>query len=504
MKKARAWKRRGRFRLQAHRLRWRQPPRNQIFLEGEGLRGDIALRREGNAGAVENKAIVAAHLIHVNDWAVMIDGNRAQHFQAQGTLVEGVGRGGHVQQHRSSLLNDFRHRVALIALAGPEILVVPNVLADRDAQLLAAKPKNRLAIRGLKVARFIKDVIGGKQHLALLENHTPPAEQCGFIGDGLACPIRDAPGVAHNGGQRNLGSKLLQSGMVSLDEGGAFEKVLRKIAAQTEFGEYCEIGAALLGLRRQAQDASRVSCKVANCWIELSERYLHARTLEYGWNSQIANGGAHSVVPILASALPARFPSEQAGDSLPGPQLAIKKHTELRERLAELATFEQMGRIPRAARKIKLRTRVSLKQDNAARAKCAGNLREKRPLQILNAQNQAVRTFRNLGPLEICLHQCHATVRRPSGPIEAEDAPHGDANGPRSSFEDSQSRAGPIHRRDMLAARRKKQRVSSAAACDVERGPGRQERQQLAHNAGGLESGGFSRQPVLCIPLGLT
>src|SRR5260370_42605643 len=37
---------------------------NQIFLEGEGLRGDIALRREGHAGAVENKAIVAAHLLH--------------------------------------------------------------------------------------------------------------------------------------------------------------------------------------------------------------------------------------------------------------------------------------------------------------------------------------------------------------------------------------------------------------------------------------------------------
>jgi hypothetical protein len=187
----------------------------------------------------------------------------------------------------------------------------------------------------------------------------------------------------------------------------------------------------------------------------LSERYLHARTLEYGWNSQIANGGAHRVACILASALLARFPREQAGDSLPGPQLAIKKHTELRERLAELATFEQMGRIPRAARKIKLRACVSLKQENAARAKSAENLRKKRPLQILHAQNQVVRTFRNLGSLEIGLHQCHATVRRPSGPIEAEDAAHGDASGPRSSFKDSQSRAGPIHRRDMLAARRK-------------------------------------------------
>jgi hypothetical protein len=43
-------------------------------------------------------------------------------------------------------------------------------------------------------------------------------------------------------------------------------------------------------LRRQAQDASRIPCKVADGRIKLRERYLHARTLEYGCAGEIANG----------------------------------------------------------------------------------------------------------------------------------------------------------------------------------------------------------------------
>jgi hypothetical protein len=42
-------------------------------------------------------------------------------------------------------------------------------------------------------------------------------------------------------------------------------------------------------LRRKAQDTSRISCKIADGGIELSESYLHAGTLEYVWNPGIAN-----------------------------------------------------------------------------------------------------------------------------------------------------------------------------------------------------------------------
>src|ERR1700676_849457 len=47
--------------------------------------------------------------------------------------------------------------------------------------------------------------------------------------------------------------------------------------------------AALLGLLRQSQNASRIPCKIADRGIELREGYFHAGTLEYGCTHQIAN-----------------------------------------------------------------------------------------------------------------------------------------------------------------------------------------------------------------------
>jgi hypothetical protein len=51
-------------------------------------------------------------------------------------------------------------------------------------------------------------------------------------------------------------------------------------------------------LRRQAQYARRIACEIANGRIELRERYFHARTQEYGWNSQNAN---RAVAPSAVS-----------------------------------------------------------------------------------------------------------------------------------------------------------------------------------------------------------
>jgi hypothetical protein len=84
--------------------------------------------------------------------------------------------------------------------------------------------------------------------------------------------------------------------VVTFDEGGAFQEVLREIPAKAEFRKNSEVGATLFGLRREAQDASCIPCKVANGRIELRERYFHARTLEYGCDDEIANGNPRDCV----------------------------------------------------------------------------------------------------------------------------------------------------------------------------------------------------------------
>src|SRR5260370_40491339 len=183
---------------------------------------------------------------------------------------------------------------------------------------------------------------------------------------------------------------------------------MKWITAEAKLGENSKVRGSLLGLLRQDQDTSGIPCEVANGGIELREPYFHARTLGYGWNAKIANIGVPQcefftdklsstpVVPLLC---------HQARKPLPGAQFPVKQDRQLRESFSQLTGFEEVGRIPRAACKLKLRARVSLKQQNAVRAKSARHLAKERSLQKLNAQDEIVAALRELDPLHIRLHQ---------------------------------------------------------------------------------------------------
>jgi hypothetical protein len=90
--------------------------------------------------------------------------------------------------------------------------------------------------------------------------------------------------------------------MVTIDKGRPFEKILRKVAAQAKFRENGKVGPSLPGFLRQTQDASRISLEIAYSGIELRKRYLHAGTLEYGCQREIANTSAMACVRFIATA----------------------------------------------------------------------------------------------------------------------------------------------------------------------------------------------------------
>src|SRR5258705_182446 len=104
----------------------------EIFLKGFGLRGDVAVGRKGHAGAIEDQRIIPANLVDVDDRAVVLLGDGAEHFDAQRALINGVRRSGDVEKDASSLLDKFGDGVAGVARLGPEIFVVPNVAADAE------------------------------------------------------------------------------------------------------------------------------------------------------------------------------------------------------------------------------------------------------------------------------------------------------------------------------------------------------------------------------------
>ena len=110
------------------------------------------------------------------------------------------------------------------------------------------------------------------------------------MGNGLPRSISYASRVADNRRQSYLGRQILEFLLVAIDECRPFQEVLRKIPAQAKFGKYGKVGAALFGLRCQAQNARRIPRKIADGGIELSESDSHAALLEYEAPPPIANG----------------------------------------------------------------------------------------------------------------------------------------------------------------------------------------------------------------------
>src|SRR5260370_36750944 len=154
-------------------------------------------------------------------------------------------------------------------------------LANGDAQFLVLETVDYLFLGRLEVPRLIEYIVGRQQHLALLKDDSPSAQQRRFVGHGFAGAILHSPGIADQTGQRNFRRKRFQLIHVAVEKSRALQKILGRITAEAKFGKNSKVRASLLGLPRQAQDACGIPCEVANGGIELRQRYFHARTLGY-------------------------------------------------------------------------------------------------------------------------------------------------------------------------------------------------------------------------------
>ena len=229
---------------------------DDVLLKSLGLGGHFPAGGQGHAGAIEDQRIVPAHLVDINHRALVMDGNGAKHVHAQEALVNGVRRSGNINEHAGAKGDEFGDGITGVERLVPEVFVVPDVFADRDAELFAAHAVDVLLIAWLEVAGLVEHVVGGQEHFALLEDDAALANQRGFVGNGLPCPaVVQAAGVANDGRERHLRGNFLQRVVIALNKRGAFQKVEREIAADTEFREDREFRAALLGFRCKRKNA---------------------------------------------------------------------------------------------------------------------------------------------------------------------------------------------------------------------------------------------------------
>ena len=83
----------------------------------------------------------------------------------------------------------------------------------------ALKGKMSWRVRGLEVARFVEDIVGGEKHFALLEENFAVGDQGGGIGDGLAGVVLASPTKPTSDGSGMDLARRDQFLLVAFDEG---------------------------------------------------------------------------------------------------------------------------------------------------------------------------------------------------------------------------------------------------------------------------------------------
>ena len=139
-------------------------------------------------------------------------------------------------------------RVGAVEPVRPEVGVVPDVLADRDAQAPAAKVDRRDLGRRLEVAPFVEDVVGGQQRLAHHRGDPAVLDQRGRVGDAAPgrasrASAREIRPAARGAGRRPRAGvpraggrpcQRLQRRAGRGQEGRALEQVLGRVARERQ------------------------------------------------------------------------------------------------------------------------------------------------------------------------------------------------------------------------------------------------------------------------------
>src|SRR5207245_8332581 len=114
-----------------------------------------------------HQAVVAADLIHERDGNFVLAGDARQHVAAEFAFADPERRGGDIEDKISTLANKRFHRINGVEALGPELLVVPGILADGERHSVAAEGEELLTLRGGEVAHFVENVIGGQEYFRL-------------------------------------------------------------------------------------------------------------------------------------------------------------------------------------------------------------------------------------------------------------------------------------------------------------------------------------------------
>src|SRR6185312_11162035 len=162
----------------------------------------------------------------------------------------------------------------------PEVLVIPCIFTNGKREFLAPERQQLLRFSGIEVSHFVKNVVGWQQHLGLHKLHHALAKHGGgihhrFAGFHLGRRYK----AANNGDLRNGLRNLIYHLLVASHKSGFFQKVTRRIAADSQLGKEDHFRALRKGLARRLYDLFGITGEITNGWVDLPESNLHTSSL---------------------------------------------------------------------------------------------------------------------------------------------------------------------------------------------------------------------------------
>ncbi len=252
----------------------------EVLVEVASAQDLLAVRRDADRVAVEDQFVVAPHLIEIEEVAAVLDGFLPDQVPPHGRLLQRERTGRHVDEEVRVLVRELAHRIPVIQAPRPERLVVPDVLADRDAQAHALELERRHGAGRLEVAVLVEDVVGGQQRLLPAPRHAPLAAERDRVHQRLArgrgVPVDETDQDAERRGrERRHAIELLE---VQVDEAVVIQQIARRIAGRRHLGEHDEVGAPGVGARDGRANGGEILIERSDGEIELGESQSHDRS----------------------------------------------------------------------------------------------------------------------------------------------------------------------------------------------------------------------------------
>ena len=248
-----------------------------------GARDHLAARVQCQARSIEDQVILTADLIDEDQGASPTPGHLGQHARAQVALLHSVGRGRNVDEQVGARGHQLLDGILAIQAPGPEIAIVPHVLADRDAEAMAGEVDRGHGLGRLEIAPFIENVVGRQQRLAMDRDDATLMDERRGVGDPaahrrLGQELRkpdDHRRRAAGGPAAHPSHQSVKAAHARLHEGGTFQEIARWIARESQLGKHQEIGAGRFRRNQGIFGQAQVAVEVTHGGVYLAECNLH-------------------------------------------------------------------------------------------------------------------------------------------------------------------------------------------------------------------------------------